>query len=246
MTSLKRINGTTLKVLAMITMLCDHLWGIGLVDSEWLHIVGRLAFPIFAFLITEGYAHTKDFKAYCLRLLGFALISEIPFNLMMGSLIYPFHQNVMFTFLLALLLLRGLERLLDKCSSLVIKAILVALFAFLGYALGNITFVDYYGYGILTVFLFHFTREKRWGWLVQLVGMWYINWVLISGFSFTLHFMGWEILFPLQAFALLALLPIWLYNGQRGPGGKAFQYFTYAFYPAHILVLVLLVRTMGY
>ncbi len=246
MTSVKHINGTALKVLAMITMLCDHIWGIGLANSEWLHIIGRLAFPIFAFLITEGYAHTKNFKAYCLRLLFFALITEIPFNLMMGGLINPFHQNVMFTFLLALLLLRGLDKLLEKCASPVLQCLLMVLFTALGYVLGTATFVDYYGCGILTVFLFHFTREKRGGWLVQLVGLWYINWVLLSGYSFVLHFMGYEMLFPLQAFALLALIPIWLYNGKRGPGGKAFQYFTYAFYPAHILVLVLIVRSMGY
>lgn len=242
MLSSKPINSTVLKVLAMAAMLCDHIWGIGLCDAEWLHIVGRLAYPIFAFLITEGYAHTRDFKAYCTRLLLFALITEIPFNLMMGSFFYPIHQNVMFTFLLALLLLRGLDHLLQKCSSRLCQLILVVLFAILGYALGNITFVDYYGCGILTVFLFHFTRQKPWGWLVQLVGMWYINWHLLSGYSLAFSWMGREFLLPLQVFALLALLPIWLYNGKRGPGGKAFQYFTYAFYPAHILLLVLILN----
>ncbi len=245
MTCAKYMNGTALKILAMATMLCDHIWGIGLSDHIWLHIVGRLAFPIFAFLIAEGYAHTKNFKAYCLRLLCFALVAEIPFNLMMGSPLYPFHQNVMFTFLLALLLLRGLDKFLEKYSSPMVQIIFAALFTALGYALGIVTFVDYFGCGILTVFLFYFTREKRWGWLLQLAGMWYINWVLLGGYSFVLHWMGHEILVPLQAFALLALLPIWLYNAQRGPGGKAFQYFTYAFYPGHILILVLLARWMG-
>ncbi len=240
MTLKKPINGTILKVLAMVTMLCDHIFGIGLSDAEWLHVLGRLAFPIFAFLIAEGYAHTKDFKSYCLRMLGFALLTEIPFNLMMGGLIHPFHQNVMFTFLLSLLLLRAVDRLMEKTSSLLLKLLLVALFTALGYALGQITFVDYFGCGILTVFLFHFTREKRWGWAVQLAGMWYINWMLLSGYSFSLSLLGHELLVPVQAFALLALVPIWLYNGQRGPGGKKFQYFTYAFYPAHILVLVLI------
>lgn len=69
--------------------------------------LGRLAFPIFAFQIAEGYARTHNFKRYLGRMFLFALISELPFNLMTGGgLLFPFHQNVMFTFCLALLMLR--------------------------------------------------------------------------------------------------------------------------------------------
>ena len=72
--------------------------------------MGRLAFPLFAFLVAEGYEHTRDFDRYFRRMLLFAVVSEIPFNLMTGgSLINPFHQNVMFTFCIALLLLRTLD-----------------------------------------------------------------------------------------------------------------------------------------
>ena len=89
----------SLHIMAMAFMLCDHLWGTIVPGNDWLTCVGRLAFPIFAFLIVEGYFHTKNVKKYALRLLIFALISEVPFDMMMtASLFYPFKQNVSYKY----------------------------------------------------------------------------------------------------------------------------------------------------
>ena len=106
-----RLNAFWLHILAMLFMLSDHLWATVVPGREWMTCVGRLAFPIFAFMIAEGVYHTKDLKKYAKRLFLFALLSEIPFNYMYdGGPIYPFHQNVLWTFLLAIGCIAFIER----------------------------------------------------------------------------------------------------------------------------------------
>ena len=86
------ISAAMLHIIAMTFMLMDHLWATLLPAQDWLTCVGRLAFPIFAFMAVEGYFHTHSFKKYILRLLLFAVLSEIPFDLMYGGTwFYPFH-----------------------------------------------------------------------------------------------------------------------------------------------------------
>ena len=223
---LKCLNGTALKVLAMVLMFLDHAcWTIAF-DHQWMTCVGRLAFPLFAFLIAEGYRHTKDFKRYFKRMALFALISEIPFNLMTGgALINPFHQNVMFTFCLALLLLRMVDKAWERSWW---QGAFVAVFGgCLGYGLGFLAFVDYYGYGVITVLVFWLGRKVRFGRLLELAALAYINVELIGGMSYVLTLWGREFWVPQQVFALLALIPIWLYRGRKGHTSPAFRWFCY-------------------
>ena len=110
---LGRIETTScsLHLMAMVFMLCDHLWATVIPGNDWLTCIGRIAFPIFAFLIVEGYFHTHNLKKYVGRLLLFAIISEIPFNLVMGSrLVFPIHQNVLWTFVIAIIMLWCLQK----------------------------------------------------------------------------------------------------------------------------------------
>ena len=98
------LSAAALHILAMTFMLMDHLWATLLSSQMWLTHVGRLAFPIFAFLAVEGYFHTRSFKRYALRMLLFAVLSEVPFDLMYGGTVfYPVHQNVIWTLLMGLL-----------------------------------------------------------------------------------------------------------------------------------------------
>ena len=109
--SKRNISSASLHILAMGFMLCDHLWAMLFPAEEWLTCVGRIAFPIFAFMIVEGYLHTHDLRRYLLRMFAGALLSEIPFNLMYGgSVFYPYHQNVLWTFLISLLLILLIEK----------------------------------------------------------------------------------------------------------------------------------------
>ena len=231
------LSALGLKLLAMALMLCDHLWASVASDQAWLTHIGRIAFPIFAFQIAEGFARTHDRKRYLLRMLAFAALSEVPFDLFYGGTVfYPFHQNVMFTFVLAILLLLGVEKFRKKGNIPYLLSALAAVL--LGYALGTVTMVDYYGCGVVTVLLFYFCRGWKWGWLPELLGLLYLNGVVLGGEELT----AFGITFPEQGLAVLALVPILCYRGRQGFHSRAIQYACYAFYPVHMLVLALVQR----
>lgn len=241
----KRKIGITsfgLHVLAMAFMLLDHLWATILTGQHWMTNVGRLAFPIFAFMIAEGYFRTRNLKKYMGRLFAFALITEIPFNLMTGGgLLYPYHQNVLWTFLIALLCMIGIDKTKRSNRNIAVKIILIILIVFLGWIIGTITFVDYYGFGVLTVLTFYaFHQKKWWNYLAQVLILYYINVEFLGGYYFEVNLFGVTLEVVQQGLALLALPIIWLYNGERGYHKKWWQYFCYAFYPLHMMVLYLI------
>lgn len=240
------ISSVGLHIFAMIFMLMDHMWATVFTNAQWLTQVGRLAFPIFAFMIVEGYTHTKNLKKYVLRLLIFAVITEIPFNLMVSNRVsyYP-NQNVLWTFLISIGLIH-LNELARKKNKIWLTLITMVGTSVLGYFIGYITFVDYNGGGILMVLLFYFFRGRKWWcFLGQLAGLYYINVELLQGLYFEVELFGHSFEIVQQGFAILSLAFIWLYRGRQGKKSKAFQYFCYAFYPAHMLILWL-VSTLMY
>ena len=223
------LDGGVLKGIAAALMLTDHVGAILLPEVAVLRCVGRLAFPIFAFFIAEGYAHTRDFGRYFRRLAILAVVSEISFNLENGAVFDLTRQNVLFTFCLALLTLRGLETLGRERGfgrwagcGLVLAA---------GFAAGELLRTDYGGWGVVTVALLQLCRDGKYAKLWLLLAMAAVNGLGMG--SLTMPVFGGEM--PIQIFAVAALPVIWLYNGQAGPKGlrRAF----YVFYPAHLLVL---------
>jgi len=230
-----------LKCLAMIFMLLDHLWATIVPGNQWMTIVGRMAFPIFAFLLVEGYIHTSDVKKYKKRLVFFGLISEIPFNLIMtSSVIFPFHQNVMFTLLLGLLTIDELEYMRQNKNVKTVGITILKVTLYL--LLGIIGFVDYGATGILTILAFYLFRNFKLAWIGQFISLLLIFVIFFKGQSVVIPLFGTEYFFPLQGFGILSLIPIWLYNGERGKKSKAIQYGFYLFYPVHMLVLYLVYR----
>lgn len=235
------ISSAGLHILAMGFMLCDHLWAMLFPAAEWLTCIGRIAFPMFAFMIVEGYLHTHNLRRYLLRMLAGALLAEIPFNLMYsGSMFYPFHQNVLWTFLLSLLLIL----LIEKCHSRfqpVTAALLSVGITVLGFLLGYASMVDYYGVGVVTVLIFYFLRKRSWiNRLGQFLCLYILNVKLLGGYYYIVPVFGFELEVVQQGFALLALIPIWLYQGRQGFHNRAFQYFCYVFYPAHMALLYII------
>jgi len=230
-------TSASLHIMAMIFMLCDHLWGTVIPGNDWLNCIGRLALPIFAFMIVEGYFHTKSLKKYVGRLLVFAILSEIPFNLVMGSsLFYPVHQNILWSFLISIGLIHWNEKV--KAKKIWLRVLTGGITVLLGYVVGLLTMVDFYHAGVLTVLVFYFFRQRKWwSYVGQLLCLCYINLELLGGLVYEFQLFGETFAFARQGFALLALIPIWMYRGRQGNHSRGLQLSYYIFYPLHLLVL---------
>ena len=237
------LTAAVLHIIAMTLMLMDHLWATLLPAKEWLTCAGRVAFPIFAFMAVEGCFHTRSFKKYILRMLLFAVLSEIPFDLMYGGTwFYPVHQNVLWTFLLSLLGVWLMEQVRKKGKTWMYLLVCV-LVVLAGLVLGTLCMVDYYGAGVLTVFVFYFLHGRKWWcFLGQLAALYWLNVELLGGLMYPVQLFGMEFELCQQGLALLALIPIWLYRGRQGYHSKPFQYLCYAFYPVHMLLLVVVLN----
>ena len=235
------ITSMTLHILAMLFMLCDHLWATVIPGNNWLTCIGRIAYPIFAFMLVEGYFHTHNLKKYVGRLFLCAILSEIPFNLVMGSrLFFPIHQNVIFTFLIGILLIHLNEKA-HRSGKLFLRIITGFATIALGFVLGLITFVDYNYAGVFTILAFYFFRGRKWWQLLgQTLCLYYINFEILQGIGYEISVFGNKIFFVQQGFALLALIPIWLYRGKQGPYNKYLKWLYYSFYPVHLFVVALI------
>lgn len=233
------ITSNILKLIAVILMLSDHIWATAMSFGNWMTYIGRMAFPIFAFLIAEGFVHTSNFKKYAMRLLGFAIITEIPFNLFYSSRFFnPYHQNVLFTLLLGLLAIYVIDNLKKNhtAKNIGLSVLWLALIC-IGATIG---FVDYGFLGMITVVMFYLLRNFPFAWLCQLIAMVLINIVFFEGLVVPVEISGYTFEIPTQGFAVFSLIPIWLYGGRKGRSDKALQYGFYAFYPVHMLILYLI------
>ena len=233
------LSGSALKWIAIFTMLLDHLgacvievyilngrgtspykgfWRLPnatidtiLLLDQILRGVGRIAFPIFCFLLVEGFCHTRDVKKYALRLGIFCLISEVPFDLaFLGTPVYLLYQNVFFTLLLGLLGIWALEYFAGE------KRFLGTLIALALAALAGLLHTDYGTFGVAFIEVLYLLRERK-------------ALRTAAGILCLMLYGGSEVI------GALAFIPISLYNGTRG---RQPRYFFYVFYPAHLLLLV--------
>jgi len=253
----KYLSGNALKMIAIVTMFIDHA-AVVLIENNilngpfhfdfqainssksltmWWNIdiamryIGRFAFPIFCFLIVEGFLHTRDVRKYAWRLLVFAFISEIPFDLAaFNTWFYIQYQNVYFTLFLGLLAIAGIQRydgsggrkesgeidFITESPCLWKQAVVIV--ACCGAA--HLLRTDYDAFGVFFIVLLYLCRNQIW--MQTIIG------------SIALL---WEVTAP------LAFIPIRLYNGTRGK--KNLKWFFYLFYPVHLLVLVIIRAGLG-
>ena len=233
------LTSNMLRAIAVLLMVIDHIWATYMSFGDWMTYIGRMAFPIFAFQIAEGFVHTKNFKKYALRLLGFALVSELPYNLFYSSRWFnPYHQNVLFTLLLGLMAIKVIDNLKKNHKAKDIA--LSVLWLFLIVVGSVIGFVDYGLNVTLMVVLLYICRNFPFAWVAQLIGMVCINVIFFEGQVIPFELFGRYMEIPIQAFAVFSLIPIWLYGGRKGISNKALQYGFYAFYPVHMIILYLI------
>lgn len=230
---MKTLDGSALKLIAMLTMLIDHTASVLVRYMDIplftvlrhtvslypvMRIIGRLSFPIYAFLLVEGFLHTSSPKKYARDLLAFALISEIPWNLEHTGRLFYGQQNVMFTLLLGLLgiwVIRDCQEDRRKQALYLLGLLVISI----------LLRADYGCFGFGFILLLYLLREKP----------------LLRAVTGTCFFSGaW--------YAGLAFIPIGMYNGKRGfIQGKAMKYAFYAFYPLHLFILYALRKMMiGY
>ena len=192
-----------LKIIALITMTFDHIGYIIFDNFSYMNYIGRLAFPIFAFLISEGYSHTKDLKKYFLRLFIFALISQVPYMLFLhaiGSINFTF--NILFTLILGLLSITVYDKLNNKYLGL--------LFVILSCVIAHFFYFDYGWFGIAIIFIFHIFKNKK-----SLMNLFFCIATFIYYFYRYIKTPTIEYIFIIM-FCILSLIPINLYNGKKG------------------------------
>ena len=237
-------SGTALKTIACITMLVDHIGAscieagiltpgldIGTLSRDTLsayplfqldrvlRFTGRLAFPIFCFLLVEGFVHTRDVKKYVRRLFLFALISEVPFDLaFFRTPFYPGAQNVYWTLALGVLAMAGLKHFEKPDGSASWKGLLCAAGCTLAALLAC---TDYDGIGVLIICALYLTRADR-----------------------KRQCLAGALLFLFELTAPLAFVLVWFYNGQRGACSPLQKKAFYWFYPVHLLVLAMVTNLL--
>ena len=239
----RSFSGTALKTIACITMLVDHIGascieaGLLLPELEtgevsggaWdqlslfqldrvLRFTGRLAFPLFCFLLVEGFLHTHDLKKYALRMLGFALLSEFPFDWAFFSGVWWGHQNVYFTLLLGLLAMKALDTFRTGEGTPDARGILCAAACTGAAALLR---CDYDVMGMALILALYMTRKDK-------------RAQCIAGAVFSLF----------EPVAPLAFGLVWFYSGERGGSSKLEQWAFYWFYPVHLFLLAVLTNLL--
>ena len=220
-----------LKLTACATMLVDHVGAVLLPQYIWLRVLGRIAFPIYCFLLAEGIHYTKNPKKYGLRLGIGVILSELPFDLALFGGTTLYYQSVMLTLLIGFLMAMCMKWVKYP----MLKVLLVIPFALAAEWLRT----DYGGMGVVLVALFVLTRELPHQCLIQALGMIAIFYLMDS---YVMAIGGINI--PIEMFALLSLLPIGLYSGRKSMDSRVLQWGFYLFYPAHLTVLYLIWRSL--
>ncbi|SES97106.1 TraX family protein [[Clostridium] polysaccharolyticum] len=219
------LSGGQLKILALVTMIIDHFTAV-FVDynsyGRWYWIgrgIGRLSFPIYCFLIVEGFFHTRSIRKYGTRLFLFALISEVPYDLAFyGTVFEPHHQNVFFTLGLGIVLMSLVQVIPERFGEKKVKLeniVLLAAYA-LVFLVSYLVKGDYEISGLVLIYLMYLVHGNR-----KNVAFSNIVVNVMTGFE------------GIQMLGAVSAVPVYFYNGKKG---ISLKYFFYVIYPLHLLL----------
>ena len=219
-----------LKLIAVISMFCDHLGDAFTRKYSFFNLIGRIAFPIFAFTLSQGYIHTKNRKKYFIRLTIFALISQIPFSLFL---------NIGFTLLLGFISMVSYDyfsnidsaKLDYKLFGVKIKNIIGILSAISIASIGQLIHVDYGFFGVIVPFTFYLLKDHKISMFISYIILCIFRYgymILLNGFHM--------VYIRLLICTIAPIFLILLYNGKQG---IKIKYLLYIFYPLHLMLLYL-------
>jgi hypothetical protein len=255
------LSGYWLKMIAVVTMLIDHTaasillpmlnqmpdWAPVTFDNfemwrkiYWIcRIIGRMAFPLYCFLLVEGFRYTRSRGKYALRLFVFGIISEVPFDMALRRSFFDLNNNnVYWTLVIGLLTIWAADELSARAAAKSVskdgakqyakenfrKGMIRILILLAGAFLAEILCTDYGAAGVFAIYIMYLFSEQR-----------------MAGFATMVAALG-IMTGPIEFAALAMLIPMHFYNGKRGRQGK---YFFYAFYPVHLLALAVLAYVLG-
>lgn len=220
------MNSFKLKIIAIVSMVLDHTGKLLLPSYSFLPALGRIAFPIFSFQISQGYIYTKNIKRYLIRLFIFALISQIPYSFFIYLLTGTISLNVIFTLLFGLISIAlydkilkinlGVSKIFNKIIGITLAIIIASICKLLN--------TDYGFYGVFLTFMFYLFKDSK---IKTLIGF-----ILLTVFHF-LPSINTSLV--CLTFTILSIIPILLYNKKEG---IKLKYFFYIFYPLHLSILL--------
>lgn len=214
-----------LKIIACITMFIDHIGYLVYHGTlSFFNFIGRIAFPIFAFQISEGYIHTKNLKKYIVRLFIFAIIAQYPFWLFHNLISTGFALNIFFTLLLGLICIIIYDKLMNKFLSLPL-CILIAF-------ISELLQCDYGFYGVAIILLFYVFKNNR-----LLMNISFILCTIIK-YVYYISIYGYPFIYT--TLCLCTIFPLVIINLYNKKQGKKIKYFLYIFYPVHLLLIFVL------
>lgn len=234
-------SSNALKIIAMISMVIDHIGFVFFPQCIILRYIGRIAFPIYCFLLVEGFFYTHNVYKYMARLFSFAIISEIPFNLgLYNTLIYTGNTNVFFTLFIGLAVIFCAQVIYRKTNDRSMGMICAVVGMVLAYKIR----CDYSYTGILMIYVFYLMREGRISGTEQSRNRATMIMCLLITMIMLMH-KGY-----IENYGVFALVFILLYSGKKTGGlwdklhmnkcNTLMKYVFYAFYPVHLFVIYIL------